>query len=134
VAYEFLPETIETIMFDKREISADESELIAVKNIRNYLQNIKSQISSLTNLNATSGQIDDGISPFEVFVKMPHEKTVYTWGLNLSKPSTTLLKGQFYLYNSTTKDRKDTKSIPEEGVFLNHSSDSCYVEMRFFAE
>lgn len=80
--------------------------------MKNYLQNIKEQISSLTNLNATSGQIDDSISPFEVFVKMPHERTVYTWGLNLSKPSGQVLKGQFYLYNSTTKERKDTKSIP----------------------
>lgn len=83
VSYEFLPETVETIIFDKREISAEESELIAVKNMKNYLQNIKEQISSLTNLNATSGGIDDSISPFEVFVKMPHEKTVFTWGLNL---------------------------------------------------
>jgi hypothetical protein len=41
VAYEFLPETIEKIIFDKREISSDESEQIAVKNMKNYLQNIK---------------------------------------------------------------------------------------------
>lgn len=61
VSYEFLPETVETIMFDKREISAEESELIAVKNMKNYLQNIKEQISSLTNLNATSGEIDDSM-------------------------------------------------------------------------
>ncbi len=72
VAYEFLPETIETIMFDKREISADESEEIAVKNMKNYLHNIKEQVSSLTNMTATTGDIDDSMSPFEVFVKMPH--------------------------------------------------------------
>lgn len=55
VSYEFLPETIETIIFDKREISGEESEQIAIRNMKNYLQNIKEQISSLTNMNATSG-------------------------------------------------------------------------------
>ena len=55
VCYEFLPETIETIFFDKKEISEEESKQIAVKNMKNYLQNIKEQISSLTNMNATSG-------------------------------------------------------------------------------
>jgi hypothetical protein len=54
-------------------------------------------------MNAVNGQIDDGISPFEVFVKIPHPKTVFTWGLNLTKPGSTTLKAQFILYNSTTK-------------------------------
>jgi len=102
--------------------------------MKNYLQNIKEQISTLTNMNATTGELDDSMSPFEVFVKIPHQKTVFTWGLNLHKPQNNVLKGQMYLYNSTTKERKNTKSIPEEGMFINHASDSCYVEMRFFAD
>jgi hypothetical protein len=134
VAYEFLPETIETIMFDKREISGEESEQIAVKNMKNYLHNIKDQISSLTNMNVTTGDIDDSSNPFEVFVKVPHPKTVFTWGMNLQKPANSTMKCQFYLYNSVTKDRKSTKSVPEDGIFINHSSDSCYVEMRFIAD
>lgn len=72
VSYEFLPETVETIMFDKREISVEESEEIAVKNMKNYLHNIKEQVASLTNMSATSGDIDSSMSTFEVFVKMPH--------------------------------------------------------------
>ena len=64
VSYEFLPETVEKIIFDKREISAEESDQIAVKNMKNYLENIKEQISSLTNMNAISGEIDDSNSPF----------------------------------------------------------------------
>lgn len=74
------------------------------------------------------------MSPFEVFVKIPHTKTVFTWGLNLQKPSSNLLKTQMYYYNSTTKERNNSKTIPEEGVFLNHSGDSCYIELRFFAD
>jgi hypothetical protein len=101
--------------------------------MKNYLQNIKEQISSLTNMNATSGTIDDSLNQFEVFVKIPHPKTVFSWGMNLQKPGNNVLKCQMFLYNSTTKERKNTKSIPEDGVFLNHNSDSCYVEMRFFA-
>lgn len=71
--------------------------------MKNYLQNIKEQIGSLTNMSAITGEIDDSMSPFEVFVKIPHPKTVFTWGLNLSKPSSTNMKCQMILYNSTTK-------------------------------
>lgn len=102
--------------------------------MKNYLHNIKEQISSLTNMNVTSGEIDDSQNPFEVFVRIPHPKTVFTWGLNLQKPSSNTLKGHFYLYNSATKDKKNTKMIPDDGVFINHNSDSCYVEMRFLAD
>ncbi len=134
VAYEFLPETVEKIIFDKREISGEESEQIAVKNMKNYLQNIKEQISSLTNMNVTSGEIDESANPFEVFIRIPHAKTVFTWGLNLQKPTSNTLKGSFNLYNSATKEKKNTKMIPDDGIFINHNGDLCYVEMRFMAD
>ena len=59
---------------------------------------------------------------------------MYTWGLNLQKPNSTTLKGQMFYYNSATKEKKNSKAIPEDGVFLNHSNDSCYIELRFFSD
>lgn len=57
VAYEFLPEIVEKLVFEKREISAEESEQVAVRNMRNYLQNIKEQIALLTNVQTLSGTL-----------------------------------------------------------------------------
>jgi|JI61114BRNA_FD_contig_41_1693849_length_568_multi_2_in_0_out_0_2 hypothetical protein len=77
-------------------------------------------------MHATSGELSDSVNPFEVFVKIPHSKTVFTWGLNLRKPNGTQLKCQMYYYNSITKERKNSKVIPDDGIFLNHNNDSCY--------
>ena len=85
-------------------------------------------------MNAISGDLDDSISPFEIFVKIPHQKTVFTWGLNFSKPSGNTLKCQMEHYNSLTKERKSSKAVPDDGVFINHNNDACYTEIRFFAE
>lgn len=44
VSYEFLPEIVEEIIFGKREIKPEESEDIAVNNLKNYLRNLKEQV------------------------------------------------------------------------------------------
>ena len=70
----------------------------------------------------------------EVFTKIPHEKTLITWTINLQKPSTTMLKAQLYLYNSVTKNKQSTKIVPDEGIYLHHDGQQCNTEMRFVVE
>lgn len=57
-----------------------------------------------------------------------------TWTLNIEKPSTTMLKGQLYLYNSVTKNRQSSKIVPDEGIYLHHDGQQCISELRFVVE
>lgn len=100
--------------------------------MRNYLCNIKEQIASLTNVQTLTGQIDNNGDNFEVYSKIPHKQAVYTWALNLQRPNTSNLKTQMYYYNSLTKQKKNSKAIPDEGLYINNGNDSSFVEMRTF--
>lgn len=57
VNYEFLPEIREEIFFDKREIKAEEAEETHIKNMKNYLRNMREQVSLLTNVQVLSGKL-----------------------------------------------------------------------------
>ena len=80
------------------------------------------------------GKIESIGNIHEVFIKIPHPKTLVTWTINLEKPSTTMLKAQLYLYNSATKNRQSSKIVPDEGIYLHHDSQQCVTEMRFVVE
>ena len=88
----------------------------------------------MTNIQVLSGKVESVGNMFEVFSKIPHEKTLVTWTVNLIKPSTTMLKAQLYLYNSVTKNRQSTNIVPNEGVYLHHDGQQCITEMRFVVE
>ncbi len=93
--------------------------------MKNYLRNMREQVSLLTNVQVMEGKIESVGNIHEVFTKIPHEKTLLTWTLNIDKPSTTMLKSQLYLYNSVTKNRQSSKIIPEEGIYLHHDGQQC---------
>ena len=57
-----------------------------------------------------------------------------SWTININKPSNTLLKAQFYLYNSVTKNKQSTKVVPDEGIYMHHDGQQCMLELRFLAE
>jgi hypothetical protein len=81
-----------------------------------------------------SGKIECTGNLHEVYTKIPHEKTLITWTLNIQKPSTTMLKAQLYFYNSITKNKQSSKIIPQEGLYLHHDGQQCVSEMRFVVE
>ena len=56
VSYEFLPEIKEQIYFDKREIKPEEAEETHVKNMKNYLRNMREQVKKFLSLDFTSNQ------------------------------------------------------------------------------
>lgn len=47
--------------------------------------------------------------------------------------STTIVKPQFYYYNSTTKQRKTSGAMPDDGLYVHHNGKG-YVEVKFIAE
>lgn len=134
VSYEFLPEIEEKIIFSKRDIKPEESEEAGVRNMKNYLRNLKEQVSNMTNLQVLTGEIDSVDNNHEVYVPIQHESTLITWTVTILKPSTTILKAQVYLFNSATKNKQSTKIIPAEGLYLHHSGEQVTVELRFLIE
>lgn len=67
-------------------------------------------------------------------VSIPHKHCVITWGLNITKPGTNVIKPQLWYYNTVTKQRKNSKTIPDEGLNLMHNGDSVYTEVRFLVD
>ena len=55
-------------------------------------------------------------------------------GLNFSKPNGTVFKLQMHYLNCVTKEKKNSKILPDEGIFINHNNDATYSEIRVFAD
>jgi cytochrome oxidase Cu insertion factor (SCO1/SenC/PrrC family) len=91
-----------------------------VRGMRTYIRGIRDQLNSLSCVQVVEGSLDE-TADTEVFVKLHHKKTVFTWTLNLKNMPQNLLKMQFYYYSSITKQRKSTAAVPEEGVYVHHS-------------
>ena len=89
---------------------------------------------AMTNVQVLTGEIESVDNTHEVFVPLPHESTLITWTITLLKPSTNNLKAQAYLYNSATKNKQNTKVLPNEGIYLHHSGDQVTTEVRFVFE
>lgn len=102
VRYEFLPEIKEEIIFEKREIPAEEEEQAVVRGMRSYVRGIRDQLNSLGSVQITRGELDE-TTETEVFIKLNHKRSVFTWGLNFTKMTSNMVKPQMYYYNSITK-------------------------------
>ncbi len=125
VRYEFLPEINEEIVFEKKEIPAEESEQAVVRGMRSYVKGIRDQLNSLGSVQITRGELDE-TAETEVFIKLNHKRSVFTWGLNFTKLAQTMVRPQMYYYNSITKQRKTSGAIPEEGIYV-HNSGQAYI-------
>jgi predicted metalloprotease len=100
--------------------------------MRSYIRGIRDQLNTLGSVQVMQGVLDE-TTDTEVFLKLVHKRTVYTWGLNLQGLINTVIKPQFFYYSSITKQRKTSGCIPEEGIYV-HSNGKAYVEIKFAAE
>ena len=132
VSYEYLPEIAESLVFEKREIPADESEQAVIRGMRGHIRGIRDQINSIGTVQVLQGPLDE-TTDTEIFVKLCYQRTAFTWALNMRNMSTTIVKPQFYYYNSTTKQRKPSGAIPDDGLYV-HQNGKGYVEVKFIAE
>ncbi len=112
VSYEFLPEIVERIVFEKVEIPAEESEQAMVRGMRTFIRGIRDQLNSLGSVQILEGTLDE-TADTEIFVKLTHRKTIFTWALTLKHLPNNVAKIQLYYYSSVTKQRKSTGAIPE---------------------
>ena len=57
------------------------------------------------------GKLDE-TADTQVFLKLVHKKTVFTWVLNMNSMSTTVIKPQLFYFSSITKQRKTSGAVP----------------------
>ncbi len=80
-----------------------------------------------------SAEFYDCQNPFEVFLRLPHKRNLINWTLNFSKVGGgNNIKCQMYFYNSATKNKTNSKFLPEEGIYVHNSSNSS-LDLRLFA-
>ena len=96
------------------------------------VRNIREQLNTIGSIQILQGQLNVA-NDTEVFLRLSHKHTVFTWGLNLKGLSQNLIKPQMYYYSSATKQRKSSNACPEGGIYVHHSGKS-YVEIKFLAE
>jgi hypothetical protein len=132
VGYEFLPEVREVFPLESRVIEKDESERATVQNLRNYIRGMREELSGLGNIQTISGNIESE-GETEVFVALSSKRTVFTLSLNLTAIPSDLLKVQMFYYNSSTKERRSSAAVPEEGMYV-YNSGKAYTEIKFLAE
>ena len=111
-SYEFLPEILERIAFEKVEIPAEESEQAMVRGMRTFIRGIRDQLNSLGSVQILEGTLDE-TADTEIFVKLNHRKTIFTLFLTLRNLSNNIVKLQLYYYNSASKQKKSTGAVPE---------------------
>ena len=100
--------------------------------MRTYVKGIRDQINALGSVQVMQGQLDE-TAETEVFLKLVHKRTVFTWVLNLRDMSSTIIKPQMFYFSSITKQRKTSGAIPEGGIYV-HNNGRGYVEIKFLAE
>jgi hypothetical protein len=93
--------------------------------MRSYVKGIRDQLNSLGSAQITRGELDE-TAETEVFIKLNHKRSVFTWGLNFTKLVHNMVRPQMYYYNSITKQRKTSGAIPEEGIYV-HNSGQAYI-------
>ena len=133
VRYEFLPEVVERMKFERRDIPAEESDQVAVRNMRITLKGLRDQISALGNVEVRAGELnEDGDT--EIYHPLVHKHTVFTWTVTYSNFQGGVVYPQMFYFNSATKERKTSGAMPEEGLTLHHTGQGVSFEVRFFGE
>ena len=90
---------------------AEESEQAVIKNMRTYIRGIRNQINDLGSVQVMQGKLDE-TADTQVFLKLVHKKTVFTWVLNMNNMNTTIIKPQLFYFSSITKQRKTSGAVP----------------------
>ena len=90
---------------------AEESEQAVIKNMRTYIRGIRNQINDLGSVQVMQGKLDE-TADTQVFLKLVHKKTVFTWVLNMNNMNTTTIKPQLFYFSSITKQRKTSGAVP----------------------
>jgi len=100
--------------------------------MRSYVSGIRDQINALGSVQVMHGQLDE-TADTEIFLRLFHKKTIFTWALHLRDMKDNNIKPQFFYFSSITKQRKTSGAVPEDGIYV-HNNGRGYVEIKFVAE
>jgi hypothetical protein len=94
--------------------------------MRNHLRILREQLNALGNIQILSGKLEEN-GDTEIFQRLGHKRTVFTWGLNIRKSSNTILKPQMFYYSSITKQKKSSGAVSDDGIYLHTSGEASYI-------
>jgi hypothetical protein len=122
----------EVFLLESKAVEKDESERATVNNLRNYIRGMREELSSMGNIEVVSGPLE-AEGDTEIFLQLSSKRTVFTLSLNLTAVPNDMLKVQMFYYNSTSKERRSSGVVPEEGVYV-YSNGRAFTEIKFLAE